>query len=216
MNMTYKLAVFDMDGTILDTLQDLADSTNHALAYFNLPQRSKEEIRTFVGNGMHKLIERAVPENSEAEMIEAVFSELHNFYEKHCADTTKPYDGILEMLKGLRARGIFLAVVSNKADYAVKSLCEIYFKGLFDFACGDKEGQKRKPHPDMVNAALVHFNLTKDEAVYIGDSEVDLQTAVNSGLFPIMVAWGFKGEKFLKEHGAENIVYAPEEILGYF
>ena len=208
----YKLAVFDMDGTILDTLDDLAAAINHGLDYFGLPVRSMEEVRWFVGNGMHKLAERAVPKGSSPETVEQVFAEMHRYYKDHCADNTKPYDGIPEMLKKLRAHGVLTAVVSNKAEYAVKSLCRDYFDGLFDYSAGDAEGRRIKPYPDMVDAVLEQAGVDKSEAAYIGDSDVDVQTAHNSGLFPIMVDWGFRGEAFLREHGAKLIVHSPEEI----
>lgn len=208
----YKLAVFDMDGTILDTLDDLAAAINHGLQYFDLPVHTTEDVRWFVGNGMHKLAERAVPKGSSPEMIEKVFAEMHRYYKDHCADSTKPYDGIPEMLKTLKAHGVLTAVVSNKAEYAVKSLCRDYFDGLFDYSAGDAEGHRIKPYPDMVEAVLEQAGVGKSEAAYIGDSDVDVQTAHNSGLFPIMVDWGFRGEAFLKEHGAKLIVHSPEEI----
>ncbi len=201
-----------MDGTILDTLDDLAAAINHGLDYFGLPVRSTEEVRWFVGNGMHKLAERAVPKGSSPETVEKVFAEMHRYYKDHCADNTKPYDGIPEMLRTLRKHGVLTAVVSNKAEYAVKSLCRDYFDGLFDYSAGDAEGRRIKPYPDMVEAVLEQAGVDKSEAAYIGDSDVDVQTAHNSGLFPIMVDWGFRGEAFLREHGAEFVVHAPEEI----
>ena len=210
--MIYKLAVFDMDGTILNTLDDLAAAINHALQFFGMPEHTTEEVRWFVGNGMHKLAERAVPKGTSPEMVEKVFAEMHRFYKDHCADNTKPYNGIPEMLRTLKEHGVLTAVVSNKAEYAVKSLCRDYFNGLFDYSAGDREGRRIKPYPDMVEAVLEQAGVDKSEAAYIGDSDVDVQTAQNSGLFPIMVDWGFRGEAFLREHGAELIVYRPEEI----
>ena len=211
--MNYKLAVFDMDGTILNTLDDLAAAINHGLDCFSMPVRTTEEVRWFVGNGMHKLAERAVPQGTSPEKVEEVFAEMHRFYKDHCADNTKPYDGIPEMLKTLKANGVLTAVVSNKAEYAVKSLCRDYFDGLFDYSAGDKEGRRIKPYPDMVEAVLEQAGVDKSEAVYVGDSDVDFQTALNSGLFPIMVDWGFRGEAFLREHGAELVIFKPEDIL---
>lgn len=213
--MRYRLAIFDMDGTILNTLEDLADSVNHALSTQNLPLRTLEEIRCFVGNGIQKLIERAVPDGTEEEIEKAVFEEFKTYYKKNCAIKTTPYDGILEVLEQLRSEGIKTAVVSNKADFAVQSLCREYFDGLFDFAVGDKEGQRKKPYPDGVNTVLEQFDMDKSEAVYIGDSEVDFATAKNAKLDILMVGWGFRDEKFLKYEGAEVVLSNPSEILSY-
>lgn len=211
--MRYRLAIFDMDGTILNTLEDLADSVNHALKTQNLPSRNLEEIRCFVGNGIRKLIERSVPNGTDAKIENAVFEEFRTYYRKNCAVKTRPYDGILTVLKQLRAEGIKTAVVSNKADFAVQSLCQEYFDGLFDFAVGDREGQRKKPYPDSVNTVLQRFDMDKSEAVYIGDSEVDFATAKNADMDVLMVGWGFRDEAFLKNEGAESVLSEPQEIL---
>ena len=213
--MKYKLAIFDMDGTILDTLEDLCDCTNYALRMYNLPERSIEEIRHFLGNGIRKLIERAVPEGTTVEIVDQVFDTFKVYYKDHCAIKTRPYDGINDVIKKIRDNGIITAVVSNKADFAVGILCEDYFKGLFDFSVGDKEGQRRKPYPDGVLSVLDRFGIDKKDAVYIGDSEVDFQTAQNAKLDVIMVGWGFRDEEFILSQGAEFVVKKPEELLGY-
>lgn len=213
--MKYKLAIFDMDGTILDTLEDLCDCTNYVLRMYNLPERSIEEIRHFLGNGIRKLIERAVPEGTTVEIVDQVFDTFKVYYKDHCAIKTRPYDGINDVIKKIRDNGIITAVVSNKADFAVGILCEDYFKGLFDFSVGDKEGQRRKPYPDGVLSVLDRFGIDKKDAVYIGDSEVDFQTAQNAELDVIMVGWGFRDEEFILSQGAEFVVKKPEELLGY-
>ena len=213
--MKYKLAIFDMDGTILDTLEDLKDSVNYSLNKFGYPQRTLSEVKSFVGNGIHKLIERAVPAGTSEEKIEEVFETMKAYYKDHCAIKTKPYDGINEVILKLREQGVLTAVVSNKADFAVKSLCEDYFKGLFDYSVGDKPGQRIKPYPDGVNEVLSHFGLEKSEAVYIGDSEVDYQTSVNADMDVIMVGWGFREEDFILSCGAKFVIHKPEEILSY-
>ena len=213
--MKYKLAIFDMDGTILDTLEDLCDCTNYALRMYNLPERSIEEIRHFLGNGIRKLIERAVREGTTVEIVDQVFDTFKVYYKDHCAIKTRPYDGINDVIKKIRDNGIITAVVSNKADFAVGILCEDYFKGLFDFSVGDKEGQRRKPYPDGVLSVLDRFGIDKKDAVYIGDSEVDFQTAQNAKLDVIMVGWGFRDEEFILSQGAEFVVKKPEELLGY-
>lgn len=213
--MKYKLAIFDMDGTILDTLEDLADCMNYSLEKNGYPKRTLSEVRSFVGNGIHKLVERAVPVETSEEEVEKVFHTFHGYYKDHCAIKTRPYDGICEVIQNMREQGILTAVVSNKADYAVKSLCDDYFKGLFDFAVGDREGYQRKPYPDSVYAVLEKFEINKSEAVYIGDSEVDLQTAKNADIDVIMVGWGFRDADYLKSQGAKRVLQKPSEILDY-
>lgn len=211
--MRYKLAVFDMDGTILNTLEDLADSTNYALRVNGLPERTIDEVRRFVGNGIRLLIERAVPNGSEAELTDKVFETFKDYYKTHCAVKTKPYDGIKDVLSALRKAGCLTAVVSNKADFAVQDLCHDYFEELFDIAVGEREGIKKKPAPDSVFEVLSKLNINKEDAVYIGDSDVDFATSVNAGMDVIMVGWGFRDEEFLREKGAERIIKQPSEIL---
>lgn len=209
-------AIFDMDGTILNTLDDLMDSTNFALKNNGLKERSLEEIRFFVGNGIQKLIERAVPQGTSKEVFEKVFADFKSHYKIHCADKTSYYDGIPSVIQTLRKMGVKTAVVSNKADFAVQELVEVYFKGLFDVALGEKTGVSKKPSPDMVNAALSVLGVEKETAFYIGDSDVDFETAKNSSLDFIGVSWGFRGRKFLENLGAKNIIDSPEELLNFF
>lgn len=213
--MSYKLAIFDMDGTILDTLEDLTDSTNAALIANGFPPRTIEEVRSFVGNGIHRLIELAVPTGSDEASIESVFQTFTPYYKTHCAIKTKPYDGILALLEKLRAAGVKTAVVSNKADFAVQDLCRDYFPGLFDFAVGEKDGIRRKPSPDSVLHVLDTLHIEKKDAVYIGDSDVDLKTSQNAGMDVIMVGWGFREEAFLKELGAPFVVHSAEEVYAH-
>ena len=209
-------AVFDMDGTILNTLEDLMDSTNFALKNNGLKERSLEEIRFFVGNGIQKLIERAVPQGTSKEVFEKVFADFKSHYKIHCADKTSYYDGIPSVIQTLRKMGVKTDVVSNKADFAVQELVEVYFKGLFDVALGEKTGVSKKPSPDMVNATLSVLGVEKESAFYIGDSDVDFETAKNSSLDFIGVSWGFRGRKFLENLGAKNIIDSPEELLNFF
>lgn len=212
----YKLAIFDMDGTILDTLEDLMDSMNFILRNFGCPERNLDEIRSFVGNGILKLVERSFPEGTSEDVINKAFELFNPYYKEHCAIKTKPYDGICNVIKELRKKGIITAVVSNKPDYGVQSLCEEYFNGLFDFALGEKSGIRKKPAPDSVNAVLARFGIKKENAVYIGDSEVDVKTAENAGLDCIGVEWGFRGRETLVSLGVKNIVSQSSEILDYF
>ena len=209
-------AIFDMDGTILNTLDDLMDSTNFALKNNGLKERSLEEIRFFVGNGIQKLIERAGPQGTSKEVFEKVFADFKSHYKIHCADKTSYYDGIPSVIQTLRKMGVKTAVVSNKADFAVQELVEVYFKGLFDVALGERAGVSKKPSPDMVNAALSVLGVEKESAFYIGDSDVDFETAKNSSLDFIGVSWGFRGRKFLENLGSKNIIDSPCELLKFF
>ncbi len=197
--MKCKALIFDLDGTILDTLGDLRDSVNYALAECGLPIRSTEEIRAFVGNGIRILIERAVPENTPADVTDKCFGFFKSYYKDHSAILTKPYDGIVEVLTEMKNQNLKLAVVSNKADFAVQTLAKDYFGDVFDFVVGEKENIKRKPAPDSVLCALDYLNINKSEAIYIGDSEVDVETARNAEIPCIAVLWGFRDEAFLKE-----------------
>ena len=210
--MKYKAVIFDLDGTILDTLDDLTNALNYCLEKHALQIRSKKEVQGFVGNGIHLLIERAVPKNTKEAMIEAVYQDFLIFYQEHCHELTKPYDGIVELLQLLRKDGYKTAVVSNKADSAVKALCDEYFDGLFDLAVGEKKDVRKKPAPDSVNAVLKQLGVEKEDAAYIGDSEVDIQTAENAGMDCISVTWGFRDALTLKQNGAVKLVTSPIEI----
>ena len=211
--MKYMIAIFDLDGTILNTLEDLADSTNYALKTCGYPERTMDEVRQFVGNGIRKLMERAVPEGTPVEEIDRVHETFTAHYKVHCADKTRPYDGIMELLQNLKKDGGKLAVVSNKADYGVQELCKQYFDGVFDFAVGEREGIRKKPAPDSVNEVLKTLGCSRDRAVYIGDSDVDIQTAANAQMDHIIVEWGFRDVPFLIAKGAKVLVEKPEEIL---
>lgn len=210
--MRYELAIFDLDGTILYTLEDLADSLNHALLQSQYPARSLEEVRQFVGNGIGKLIERGVPGGASSQQIDRVHRDFTENYRQHCADKTRPYEGIRELLEELRLAGMRTAVVSNKADYAVSKLCGKYFDGLFDACMGECAGVARKPEPDMVYLILDRLQIPRERAVYIGDSEVDVATAKNAGVDGILVSWGFRTKEYLRERGASVIVDTPGEL----
>lgn len=211
--MRYKLVIFDMDGTILNTLEDLKNCLNHALAENNYPGRSLDEVRRFLGNGIHKLIERGVPENTTSERIEKVFSDFNIYYKDHCMDLTKPYDGIIELIGELRSRGYLTAVVSNKLDFAVQELVEKFFNGLFDVSVGERQGIAKKPAPDSVYSVLEELHIDKKDSVYVGDSEVDVATAMNAGIDSIIVEWGFRDRDFLGSEGARVFAKKPADIL---
>jgi len=211
--MRYELVIFDLDGTILNTLEDLGDALNHALAASGFPTRTMQEVRQFIGNGIRNLIRRGAPEGTEDAVIDRLHRDFTAYYNVHCADKTRPYGGILPVLAALREAGIRTAVVSNKPNEAVQVLCAKYFPGLFDMAVGERTGIRRKPAPDSVFAVLEELEIVKENAVYIGDSEVDIQTACNAGMDCISVDWGFRDDNCLRQAGAACIVAAPEQLL---
>lgn len=210
--MRKQLVIFDLDGTLLDTLDDLADAVNWALEQEQLPRRTREEVRAFVGNGIRNLIERAVPAGTEAAQTDRVFAGFKARYAGHCADKTRPYPGILELLARLRAEGIRTAVVSNKADFAVQTLCRDYFPGLVDCAVGERAGIPKKPAPDSVQEVLRALEIPREQAVYVGDSEVDVVTARNAGMDGILVLWGFRDRQTLERAGAKTFAATAEEL----
>lgn len=212
--MRYQTAVFDLDGTLLDTLEDLYLATNAALESHSLPRRSRDEVRMFVGNGVEMLIRRAVPSCTDEETTLAVLADFKTTYAAICEDHTRPYDGILDMLRALREKGIRVAVVSNKFDAATKQLCQKYFGDLVEVAIGERAGVRKKPAPDTVYEALKELGMTATGAVYIGDSDVDIQTARNCGMPCISVTWGLRDKDFLLQSGAEILVDTPERLLG--
>ncbi len=205
--------IFDMDGTVLDTLEDLRDALNAALTAHHMPERTIEEVRAFVGNGVRRLLELSVPDGCRNPEFESVFAKFGEYYAIHCRDHTKAYPGILPLLRELEKEGYALAIVSNKVDSAVKELNESYLAGIVKAAIGEAEGMARKPAPDMVEKALKALGKTRESAVYVGDSEVDLMTAKNAGLPCISVLWGFRERSFLEEHGAEWFAREPRDIL---
>lgn len=210
--MKYKAVIFDMDGTILNTLDDLADTMNYCLRSYGMPERTLPAIRSFLGNGLRVLVEKSVPAGTEKSLIDLMCETFGDYYKDHCAIKTRPYEGINALLQKVRDAGILTAVVSNKVDFAVTELCKEYFDGLFDYSVGERPGQRRKPFPDSVNDVLEYFKLTKEEAVYIGDSEVDFMTAKNAGMDVIMVDWGFRDEASLQMMGAKLIVHSTDEV----
>ena len=203
--MSYKAVLFDMDGTLLDTLEDLCDSTNHALAQMGYPLRGIEEIRRFIGNGAEKQIRRAVPEGTSEGKIMETLAAFRAYYQDHCQIKTKVYDGLLDVLSELKEKGVKRAVVSNKPDAAVKKLSREYFGDRLDYAIGPSDGVRCKPYPDMAEEALKALGVEKKDAVFVGDSEVDVQTGLNAGLDVIAVSWGFRSREVVIEAGAQMI-----------
>lgn len=209
--MKYDTVIFDLDGTLLYTLESLQDSTNYALLKFGFPSRNIEEIKTFVGNGVEKLIKRALPINHTQQEFDLVFGEFKTHYQKTMYSKTRPYENVLELLKTLKENNIKCAVVSNKYDNAVKELCEKYFPNLIDITLGENETIPKKPSPIGVQEVIKLLN--SKSSIYIGDSEVDIQTAQNANIQSISVSWGYKSIDFLKKHNAQKIVNTPKELL---
>lgn len=211
----YEVIVFDLDGTLLDTLDDLTNATNAALGALGLPLRTREEVRSFVGNGIGKLMERAV--GARTEYFNEALTEFKKYYGEHCADETKPYEGILPLLAELKARGVKTAVLSNKADFAVKKLAKEYFDGLLLSAVGENEaaGIRKKPAPDSLFSVMKELGASSETTLYVGDSEVDIETAKNAGVDCLCVTWGFRDRAFLKAQGGTLFVDTPMGILGY-
>ena len=207
--------IFDLDGTLLNTLYDLTDAVNWALEKYGMPQRSIAEVRAFVGNGLRNLMTQAVPDGEENPVFESLFDFFREYYKTHCNIKTVPYEGVLELMKELKGRGVKMAIVSNKIDSGVKELNQIHFAEYVDVAIGEREGIGRKPAPDSVNEALYILGVNKEHAVYVGDSDVDVQTAKNAEVRCISVSWGFRDEAFLMEHDAGIIIDRPLELLEY-
>lgn len=209
----YRAVIFDLDGTLLNTLEDLRDGVNYALLANGFPERSLEEIRKFVGNGIGKLIERAVPVGTDKETCAALLQQFRTYYTEHCRIKTRPYDGVIELLRYLKEHGFLMAIVSNKNDAAVKELAKYYFIDYVETAIGEREGIQKKPAPDSVFEAMRLLGVKKEETVYIGDSEVDRETAANAGLDCISVTWGFRDEQVLRNLNPKYLVHKPEEVI---
>ena len=207
--------IFDLDGTLLNTLDDLCDSTNYALKQFGYPERTLDEVRYFVGNGVKKLIERAIPDGINNPDFEECLRVFKEHYAANMYNKTAPYNGVPEMLKELRLKGIHTAVVSNKFDAAVKELCKKFFGDLVQVAIGENEekGVRKKPAPDSVFKAMNELKVSIEEVIYAGDSETDVQTAKNAEIDCIGCAWGFRPKEILEQEGARYIIDAPQEIL---
>lgn len=209
----FETYIFDLDGTLLETLKDLAASTNYALRTHNMPEHSIEDVRMFVGNGVKKLMERAIPNGIENPQFEDVYATFRQHYLEHNLDTTKPYEGIPELLAELKARGKKLAIVSNKFYAATQELARHFFPDTIEVAIGERENIKKKPAPDTVIEALRQLGASKETAVYIGDSDVDIMTAKNCNMPCVSVLWGFRDKEFLMEHGATFFVKKPCQLL---
>ena len=210
--MRYQAVLFDMDGTVLDTLDDLYDSINTSLAHFSLPPVSRELVRRSLGNGAAFLVDRSVPPDCSGALREQVLAFYRTWYNSHCLIKTAPYSGILPLMDALKEQGLRLAIISNKPDPAVQELSAAFFPGLLDLSVGESPAVRRKPAPDTVLTAASRMGLAIDQCVYVGDSEVDLQTSCNVGMDCISVTWGFRDEDQLVSAGATVLVRSPEEL----
>lgn len=212
--MNIRYVVFDLDGTLLNTLDDLYLSVNKILSDYGYPTRSKTEVRSFLGNGVRALLNCALPDEAKNRTDE-LLPEFKAYYDLHKEDNTAPYAGIKDAVAAIKKSGIKCAIVSNKFDAAVQELKNVTFSGLIDFACGEREGVKPKPAPDGVFLAMKALGAVPDETVYVGDSEVDLATAANSGLKCVAVSWGFRDRAELESRGAKNIADTPEQMKDF-
>lgn len=213
--MKYKTLIFDLDGTLLNTLLDLASSVNYAMRECRFCERTTDEVRRFIGNGVEVLIRRAVPEGTSEEEYKKALDVFKTHYKQNSRNKTAPYDGICDILKRLKADGYKLAIVSNKVDFAVKDLRDEFFNGLIDVAIGDSDATRTKPEPDMVYKAIEELGADIESCIYIGDTDVDIETAKNSGMDCISVSWGFRTRKELEEYGATMIADCAEDILKF-
>jgi len=209
----YDTVIFDLDGTLLNTLEDLTDSVNFALALYGFPCRKMAEVKSFVGNGVARLMELSIPDGINNPQYEKCLADFRHHYSRNMQNKTDAYEGIMELLGQLSKENYKIAIVSNKFDKAVKELNQVYFGKYIKVAIGESENVSKKPAPDTVFKALGELGSTANKAVYVGDSEVDVKTAKNSGLICIGVAWGFRDRKVLEQKGAEYIIDTPQELL---
>lgn len=213
--MKYKTLIFDLDGTLLNTLLDLASSVNYAMRECGFNERTTDEIRRFIGNGVAVLIQRSVPDGTSEEEYKKALDIFKTHYKENSRNKTAPYDGICDLLRKLKEDGYNLAIVSNKVDFAVKDLRDEFFCGLIDVAIGDSDATRTKPEPDMVYKAIEELGVDKESCIYIGDTDVDIETARNSGMDCISVSWGFRLRSELEECGATMIADCAEDILKF-
>lgn len=213
----YQAVLFDLDGTLLDTLDDLTDSVNVILKKYGFPLRDRKEIRRFLGNGSERLMKEALPKDISEMDFAKYLKEYQAYYKAHMEEKTAPYEGILPLLGELRKEGLKIGVVSNKFDPAVKGLCEKYFPGYIDAAAGEREadGIRRKPAPDMVLSAAKRLGVHPEDCLYVGDSEVDILTAKNAGMDCVSVTWGFRDAEFLRKAGAAHLIHTAEELRNF-
>lgn len=211
--MKYNTIIFDLDGTLLNTLDDLCDSVNAILLRHGFPKRSPLEVKRFLGNGVGVLMRLAVPETCTDEEVAAYLKEFKEHYEQNMENKTRPFDGIMELLLDLHRYSYHTAIVSNKFDLAVKALAKTYFGNLIPVAIGESLNVRRKPAPDSVFTAIKELGSDIKKTIYVGDSEVDVMTAKNAGIPCIGVTWGFRSREVLRDSGANYLIDTPREIF---
>jgi len=211
--MKYNTIIFDLDGTLLNTIEDLTDAVNVTMRKFSYKEHTVEEVKSFVGNGMKNLIKNALYGETDEEKIKKAFDFYKEYYSRNSNIKTKPYEGIFDLLSILKEKGIKMAIVSNKNHNSVLDLMHLYFKDYIEFAFGDMEGEKRKPHPDLLLKAMNELGGDINNTLFVGDSEVDLLTAQNANILPVLVTWGFRDREFLYLMGAREFIDSPMELL---
>ena len=211
----YRTILFDLDGTLLNTIEDLAASVNHVMRTYGQPEHSVDAVRQMVGNGVRTLMKRAIPEGEACPTFEEEVALQKEYYLTHCRVATEPFDGIIPLLQECKNRGIMTAVVSNKDHPAVRELCYYFFKDLITESVGNGEGRRVKPYPDSCYEAMMRLAADKAGTLYVGDSEVDAQTAANAGIDCVLVSWGFRSRDLLEQQGAVAVVDKPEELLAF-
>lgn len=211
--MKYDAIIFDLDGTLLNTLEDLAGAVNFCMEKYGYALRTLEEIRCFVGNGIQKLVERALPADISQEDFTRVFEDFRTYYTGHCQEKTRAYDGIMDLLACLSAKGCPMAIVSNKNMAAVQELNRLYFAEYIQIAIGEQEGVRKKPFPDSAYKAMEGLNVTRDKVLYVGDSEVDAETARQAGIDCVLVSWGFRDRELLESLDVLAVIDTPDELL---
>lgn len=208
-----KLVIFDLDGTLLYTLEDLMESVNHTLEKFGYETKTLEEVSKHVGNGVQHLVRMMLPENISDDDFNEYYEFFKKYYSEHCCDKTHPYDGIVETLKVLKYRGVKVGILSNKFQSAAEEVCEHYFKDLYDIVVGESETCKRKPSPDGINLICDKFEVSKEEVLFFGDSEVDIKTAENANIYCVSVLWGYRDRDLLTDNGAKVFITNPLDII---
>lgn len=210
--MKRRLVIFDLDGTLLYTLEDLLNSVNFTLDLFDYETCTLEEVSSYVGNGIEQLMRRALPTNISEKEFALCLACFKDHYSKHCCEKTRPYPGMMELLQLLKSRDIKVGVLSNKYQEAAEEVCEHYFAGLYDIVVGESEHCRRKPAPDGINMICEKLNIPKDETLFFGDTEVDVKTGDNAGVYCVSVLWGYRDREFLANNGAHVFVKNPLDI----
>ena len=212
--MKYDAIFFDLDGTVADSLQDIVDAINHTMRHFHLPEHTTGQLRPKLGWGVGHVMQTLFPDASEAR-IQELLAHYKPYYAEHAADKTKPFDGIPETLRRLRDMGLPLAIISNKPDSAVRPIARRFFEDLVDLSVGELDGVRRKPSPDMLQSAADRLGVALQRCLYVGDTQVDIDTGINAGIDCVCVTWGFRTREELVQAGAQYIIDRPEQLVEF-